>query len=303
MRRETKIGIFAIAVLLSAFFTINYLRGADVFGKDITLISHYETADGLVPSNPVYMKGYKAGTVSKVEYNPETGMFDVTCTVMKKMRIPEDSKMTIYSVDLMGGKGIRLDPGSSTNMVKNGAELVPAYAPDMVSSLTDKITPLIEKAAMVFDSLAVTSGELNRILSGVDEKSVNRVISHAETTLANIEKLSDGLADSSPAIDSLILNLKNVSGKLIGLCDKADTAMKGISGITASLSEADLEGLVASFKNVVDKLDDPDGTLGKMLTDDGVYTSVDSLLKDIDSLIKNIEANPKKYLRIKASLF
>ena len=67
--RETRIGIFIVAVLLAAFSVINYLRGEDIFGKEMDINSHYENVEGLVPSNPVYIKGYKAGSVTKVNYS------------------------------------------------------------------------------------------------------------------------------------------------------------------------------------------------------------------------------------------
>ena len=153
MKRETKIGVFAALVLLSTFLIINYLRGSDVFDKEITLISHYPEIEGLEPSNPVIIKGYKAGSVSRVSYNPETGMFDVAISVLKKISIPEDSKMIIHSVDLMGGKGSRIDLGTSSVMAGNKDELQSGYAPDLVSSLTNLIGPLIEKLSGMLDSL------------------------------------------------------------------------------------------------------------------------------------------------------
>ncbi|MGM9741987.1 MAG: MlaD family protein [Candidatus Cryptobacteroides sp.] len=303
MTRETKIGIFAVAVLTSTFFVVNYLRGADVFGKDIRIVSHYSDVEGLVPSNPVYMKGYKAGSVTSVEYNPETDMFDVVCAVKKKMRIPVDTKMTIYSVDIMGGKGIRLDLGTSGEMVVDGAEMMPCTEPDMISSLTSMIGPLVEKVTATLDTLKVTGAELNRILSGVDDSSLSSIIEHADRTMANLENLTSGLAARSPEIDSLLVNFKNVSSKLVTISGSADVAMDGLSKVVGELTEADLKGLVESLRQVADGLTDPDGTVGRILSDGEIYDTLQSLIKDIDSLVKNIEADPKKYLRIKASIF
>lgn len=303
MKRETKIGIFAVAVLTSTFFVVNYLRGADVFGKDIRIISHYSKVEGLVPSNPVYMKGYKAGSVSSVEYNPETDMFDVVCAVKKKMRIPADTKMTIYSVDIMGGKGIRLDLGTSDVLVRDGAELMACTEPDMISSLTGMIGPLVANVSATLDTLKVTGSELNRILSGIDDSSLSSTLAHADKTMANLEKLTSGLAARSPEIDSLLVNFKNVSTKLVTISGSADLAMDGLSRVVSELTEADLKGLVESLRNVADGLADPEGTVGRMLSDGEIYDALQSLIKDIDSLVKNIEADPKKYLKIKASIF
>ncbi|MGM9738685.1 MAG: MlaD family protein [Candidatus Cryptobacteroides sp.] len=303
MKRETKIGVFAVAVLTSTFFVVNYLRGADVFSRDVRIVSHYKNVEGLTPSNPVYMRGYKAGSVTSVEYNPTTDMFDVTCSVKKKLNIPADTKMTIYSVDLMGGKGIRLDLGTSPERISDGAELEPSYAPDMVSSLTNMIGPLIEKFTVVLDSLKVTEAELNRILEGVDENTVRSIIDNADRALSNVEKLSSGLAGRSPEIDELLVNLKTVSGRLVSICASADTAMTGLSSVAGQLSAADLEGLLSSMRSVLQNLSSSETSLGRLFTEDEMYDTLKSLVNDIDSLVKNIEENPKKYLRIKASIF
>ena len=70
--KELKIGIFVITVLVASFFLINYLRGEDIFNREISLISDYDNVEGLVASAPVYIRGYKAGKVSEVTYNPES---------------------------------------------------------------------------------------------------------------------------------------------------------------------------------------------------------------------------------------
>ena len=188
--RETRIGIFIAAVLIAGFFTLNYLRGEDLFGRQTELYSHYRNIEGLVVSNPVYIQGFKAGSVSEVKYNAETGVFDVRCSVNKDFKIPVDTKMTIYSVDLMGGKGIRLDYGKSEEYVKGKAELEPSYAPDMVSSLTNQLGPLIGKVSNAIDSLTAASAAIDRIANTIDEREVYSAVRHLNSVLANADRKS-----------------------------------------------------------------------------------------------------------------
>ena len=54
--REFKIGFFAIAVLVVSFFLINYLRGEDIFNKEIEVSARFGKVEGLVPSAPVFIK-------------------------------------------------------------------------------------------------------------------------------------------------------------------------------------------------------------------------------------------------------
>ena len=96
MSKELKIGVFAVTILIVSYFLINYLRGEDIFNNEIELSSRYENVEGLLPSAPVYIKGYKAGKVSEVLYVPETGDFKVTCSIDKDFMIPTDSRMTIH---------------------------------------------------------------------------------------------------------------------------------------------------------------------------------------------------------------
>lgn len=297
--RETRIGIFVVSVLIASFCVLNYLRGEDIFGKEMDIVSHYANVEGLVPSDPVYINGFKIGAVSEVVYNKATGVFDVTCSIQKKIPVPADTKMTIYSVDLMGGKGIRLDLGTSAEMASDGTELEPSYAPDMVSSLTNLIGPLIVKASSALDSLGAASAALDRVLGGIDESTLRSAMNHIDKTLDNAEQLTGILADHSEDVGALVANLKNISDKLASISEKADSAMTGIGAAASQLERADIEGLIESLHTLAGNLNDPDGTVGKLLNDGGVYESLDSVLKDIDSLVKKIEENPKKYVRIR----
>ena len=53
-------------VLTASFFVINYLRGKDIFNKEMEIVSEYSNLEGLVESAPVFIKGYKVGKVSEV---------------------------------------------------------------------------------------------------------------------------------------------------------------------------------------------------------------------------------------------
>ena len=154
--KEFKIGVFVVVVLTASFFVINYLRGKDIFNKEIEVVSEYADQEGLVESAPVFIKGYKAGKVSDVVYMPEAEMFRVTCAVKKEFRIPADSKMTIYAVDIMGGKGVKIDLGASETAVGDGGYLAPAFEAGLLDGLAAGLEPLMAKVTNTIDSLSVT---------------------------------------------------------------------------------------------------------------------------------------------------
>ena len=52
-------------------FSYNYLKGINLFEKTRTFKIEYTKVDGLSPSNPVTLNGYKIGKVQKINFNPK----------------------------------------------------------------------------------------------------------------------------------------------------------------------------------------------------------------------------------------
>ena len=296
--KEVKIGAFVLSVLVISFFVINYLRGKDIFNREMEICSVYENVEGLVASAPVYIKGYKAGKVVEVDYQPESDDFKVVCSVLKDFRIPEDSRMTIYAVDIMGGKGIRLDLGTSAVLVEDGDMLAPSYEAGLMDGLAAGIAPLMEKVGNTLDSLNVTVAGVNKMLGEANQAHITRTLAHLETTMADVKGIARTINGKSSELEALVSNLSTLSAKLGTIADKADHVMGGVSSVVTTLDESDLAGVITSLKTLLENINDPDGTVGKLLVDGSVYDSVDELLNDIDTLVKKIEENPKKYLKI-----
>lgn len=298
MSKEIKIGIFAVSILVVSFFLINYLRGEDIFNREIELSSRFASVEGLVPSAPVYIKGYKAGKVSEVIYDSEAEDFEVICSIKKEFRIPSDSKMTIYSVDIMGGKGVKIDLGTSGLAASDGDTLAPAFEAGLMDGLAGGIGPLMAKVTSTLDSLSVTVSGINRMLSEENSARIASTLAHLDRTMANVDAISAVIGGKSDELAAFVSNLQIVSDKLVSVAGQADTVLTGINTTVASLSESDIAGVVTSLKDLLDNVNDPDGTIGKLFVDKSVYDSFDALLNDIDDLVNKIQENPKKYLKI-----
>ena len=298
MSKEIKIGIFAVSILVVSFFLINNLRGEDIFNREIELASRFASVEGLVPSAPVYIKGYKAGKVSEVIYDSEAEDFEVICSIKKEFRIPSDSKMTIYSVDIMGGKGVKIDLGTSGLAASDGDVLAPAFEAGLMDGLAGGIGPLMAKVTSTLDSLSVTVSGINRMLSEENSARIASTLAHLDRTMANVDALSAVIGGKSDELAAFVSNLQIVSDKLVSVAGQADTVLTGINTTVALLSESDIAGVVTSLKDLLDNVNDPDGTIGKLFVDKSAYDSFDALLNDIDDLVNKIQENPKKYLKI-----
>ena len=297
-KKELKIGVFVVAVLIASFFVINYLRGKDIFNREIEVVSYFDTVDGLAESAPVYIKGYKVGKVSEIEYLASEGNFKVTCSVQKEFQIPEDSKMTIYATDIMGSKGVKIDLGVSEDMISTGNTIDPAFEAGLLDGLAAQLTPMLAKVNNTLDSLSVTVAGINAMLSEANRASLTRTLAHLEKTMGSVSGIARMVDGKSEEISAFIDNLEILSGKLGLMVEKVDTLVGGASDVMHTLNESDIEGVVSSFRELLENINDPDGTIGKLLVDGSVYDSVDELLTDVDMLVRKIQENPKKYMKI-----
>ena len=298
MKKEFKLGIFVVCVIIVSFFVLNYLRGEDIFNREIEYNARFENAEGLVASAPVFIKGYKAGKVTDVVYDSESGDFCVTCSVSKAFSIPSDSRMTIYAVDIMGTKGVKIAFGNSPVMAADGDMLEADVETGLIDGLAASVEPLMQKVSDTIDSLGVTVSSVNQVLSFSNQERISGILSNVDVMLADLQSISSSINEKSPELVAFIENLSDFSSKFDDIAHGVDSTVNGAAKLVQTLNESDVQGLVDSLKSLLVKMNDPNGTVGSLLTDDSVYNSVDSILIDINQIVDKIKENPRKFFKI-----
>lgn len=297
-KKELKIGIFVVTVLVVSFFVINYLRGKDIFNREIEVVSYFDDIQGLAESAPVFVKGYKAGQVISVEYITAEKRFKVVCSMSNEFEVPEDSEMTIYAVDIMGGKGVRIDLGESQNLVADGDILEPAFEAGLLDGLAAQLTPMLSKVNNTLDSLSVTVSSVNALLGEANQARIAGTLAHLERTMSDISAVAALVEGRSDDLNTFMTSLSALSAKLNAIVEKVGGTVDGVNEVVGQIGEADIAGVVESFHSLLTNINDPDGTVGKLLVDGSVYESLDALLVDVDSLVRKIQSNPKKYMKL-----
>ena len=125
MRRsviETVLG--AMVLLVAAVFLIFAYTSSDlkpVMGYEVT--ARFNSIDGLTVGSDVRIGGVKVGSVVAQAIDQELYQAVVDFTVRPEIRLPKDTQVSVTSSGLLGGKYLKLDPGSADEMVGNGGEL------------------------------------------------------------------------------------------------------------------------------------------------------------------------------------
>ena len=124
MKREVKIGIFGVTMIIAAWAGIRFLKGFDIFSRNSVYYAAYDQINGVQAASPIMMKGVKIGTVTGISFDPQrSDNVVLQFTIKRQYHIPTDSEAKIYSNGLMGGKAIEINYGTARTYLQKGDTL------------------------------------------------------------------------------------------------------------------------------------------------------------------------------------
>lgn len=298
LSRVQAIGLFVLLTLIVTFAVINFLRGEDIFNRSTTYYAKFSNVDGLAVTGPVYVKGLKVGMVEGIEYDMERDIFEVEFKVKSQFKVPGNSVAEIYSADIMGSKAMRVVFGDSKTYAKGGDTLSANYVPDMVATLLSEIGPLKMQAEALLVNLNRTLDNVNMLLDSAARKDLQGSFANLNRTLANASQLSAALNGISPELEEIMENLEVLAKGLGQSAGDIQGSLANVNEITSQLSQAELGKAVESLRSLSEKLQDPNGSMGKLMATDSLHRAVNNLLQDVDILVQRITENPKKYIKV-----
>lgn len=298
LSRMQAIGLFVLLTLIATFAVINFLRGEDIFNRSSSYYVVYDQVDGLTVTGPVYLRGYKVGMVEDIAYNPQQNNFEVELKVKSQFEIPVNSTAEVYSADIMGARAVRINIGDSEQILESGDTLASAIQPDMISTVMGQIEPLKEQAVELMATMNRTLESVDKLLDSTSRAEIQSSLKHLNRTLANAASLSRTLDNISPELVEIVKNLEVLSKGLGESTDEIKGSLENVNAITSSLSKAELDKTIESLRNLSEKLQDPNGSVGKLLSTDSLHNAVNTLINDVDKLVKGISENPKKYIKV-----
>ena len=125
MRRNAIETVMGAVVLLVAgvfvFFAYDMAQVKAVEGYEVTAL--FYKIGGLNEGSDVRISGIKVGTV--IDHNLDSESFDarVRMSITREVKLPVDTVASIASEGLLGGKYVRLEPGTDKSYIKDGGTI------------------------------------------------------------------------------------------------------------------------------------------------------------------------------------
>ena len=303
MKTEIKIGIFGLCVLVILFFGIKFLKGSDIFQKENTYYAYYNDVSGMLVSSNVLVNGLRVGYVKEIEAtNERADNFLVTFTCSSDIKIPQDSKITLFSADLLGSKALKLQLGTSSKIIEDGDTLSSDRELGMLDNLGASVTPLMNNLDSILTSL-------NKILNDQTQTSLQNTITNLETTTSKLSSIScdlDNLMTSEKTkLAKIIENTESITANFKENNEKLSNIIANVDNIVDSAAKANIGTTLIETGKSIEKLntvlgviEKGKGNVGLLINDEELYKSLDNSAKNLNKLIEDIKENPKKYINV-----
>ena len=116
---ETIMGFFVlIFASVFLFFAASRVDTEEV--KGYTVSANFLKIGGLEVGSDVRISGIKVGSVLATKLNKENYTADVFLNIDSSIKLPIDTVAAIADVGIMGDKYVRLEPGKSQALLKDG---------------------------------------------------------------------------------------------------------------------------------------------------------------------------------------
>lgn len=273
----------------------NFLKNSSLFKKEVEFFVKYDNVEGLSPDASVTVNGLQVGKVKRITISEQSKDMTVSFIVDKRgFDFSKTSKVRLYSPDLIGGKALAIIPTyDNAGIAVAGDTLMGDMEQGMMDVIADKVIPLGNDIGSVLVSLDSLIGSFNDIM---DEKGRG----HIKNSFENLDNTVASLNDATTSINSLLENNNKKINSSISNIEKASENFVAISDSLATLDTqklvTEIESTIAGLNSVVQKLEDGEGSLGKLLKDDGLYKNLEGASNELEELMRDIKINPKRYV-------
>lgn len=274
----------------------SYLKSTPLFDDSKTFYAVYSHVGGLQSGTQVTINGFSVGKVNDIRFSDASGNLLVTFTVDNSFSFSKNSSAELYDTGIIGGKGIQIKPVfDGAEMAKSGDTLTSSTRPGLTELVQQRLTPLqlkVEGAVSNADSLLMN---VNDILDPKTKKDLRESIRGLNELVTSFQgsanSLNSLLTENKDELDNSIHNLNAITTNFNRL---SDTLVNAGLGTT-------IKGLQATMGNINDmmaKIEDGEGSLGKLVNDKALYNNLADASRELDLLLQDFRLNPKRYVNV-----
>jgi phospholipid/cholesterol/gamma-HCH transport system substrate-binding protein len=208
----------------------------------------------------------------------------ITFEVLKRIKVPIDSRLRIKTVGFLGDKYLDIIVGEKEDRLAENS-LIESQESGGIGDLTKNAAALMDDVKSIVAELRITlvpEGKPGPIFTMLEDfKAI------AKNTKDATQKLDEMLGTNGKKFASFVSNLENFSEKLsyhmeIG---NKDAVIRDIKDIMAEAKEA-----ISGLNVVMSNMRKGKGTIGKFLVEDGIADEVKQTLAGVNKMVNKVNS-------------
>ncbi len=287
------IGFLVFSSILIFFYGLRFLQNESLQKSTFSFKVIFNNSQGIDISDDVRMLGKKIGRVSGTEIIGQNIAVKLTVDNSYSFKIPIDSDIEITQSDLMGSKFISIYPGNDKENFILPDETILGISTE-IASLTEDVSRFAKK---INDTYGQKQKEqVKNTINNIESAS-----SQIDSFIArNIDLITD---EDKNHLHNLLLNIDNASAYLSNLLnEESENIKESVRNFSLTMEKIpsiseELNSTILDLKEIIQKINNNEGTLGKIVNDDSLYDNVNNLILDANILVNDINDNPTKWLR------
>lgn len=291
-RTEIQVGATVLVALAILLWGVTWLKEFSLERSVKVWLVTFPQTGGLGASDEVQVNGIRKGSVRAMRLAGDQVIVELA--LASDVRLTRESRVAIRNVGLMGEKVIAVD-------LRTTGEAFAAN--DTIAGIYERGIP--EVMAELGNSMGAISSITTQLQAVANVLEKNGDFS---TTMKNFKQTSEELrlavTENRASLRSTLDNFAAASKTAKGLTTDREAELKRTLDQFAKAAEnmnqlsTRLDSLRATIQSVTGKVNRGEGTLGKLVNDDKLYTDVNASIQSLKTLIEDIRANPKKYLKV-----
>ncbi len=340
---ELRVGLLVIAVAVILGLFVFYGTREALFASTSDYRTFLPDVSGLKKGAPVRLAGLEVGTIRDVSLAgvgaERTQQTQITFTVRSEYRdyLRSDSLAYVTTEGLLGESVLEIDPGQTGDLIPPGA-VVPGTQKGNIKQVVQNVEQITGDVRLLIADVRAGKGTLGKLFTDPSLydradasvrqfQSLTAKAAAGEGTLGKLmvsEELYDQLKGTATTIDEVAQDLrsgKGTLGKLIyetAVYDQAENFTKRMERMATRVEsgEGTLGKLIykdelhdnanqtfANAREITRKLNEGEGSFGRAVNDPRLYDNINDFTSEMRALISDFRKNPKKYLRVKLSMF
>ena len=301
-------GFLSISILATSYWGFNFLKGSSIFNNRNEYFIVYERIDGLDVSSPVTVNGFQIGHVTNISLSDAlSGEILVTIETHIKYELPDSTIAEIYSMDLMGTKGIQLVFSTKETMHNSGDTLIGSTEQSLKDQVSMQMLPIKNQAEDLMKEMQNAIEIITYIFNEDTRDNLDKSFESIKTTLTYLESAAFSidtlLQTERQKLARIVTNIDQITYTLAQSSDQMSNIFNNLSTFSDTLVALDItktinyaNNTLSDLSDITEKINNGEGSIGSLLHNDTLYNHLESASLSLDKLLTDVRLNPRKYI-------